>query len=80
MQLCSGETYLRISAMLSSINVSHFSSTLFYNVNRNYLLSRINNVCKPDRADILETCVTLKENSFIGDRRTICAVFCSMAR
>ena len=68
--LYSGNTYNRISEMLSSINVAHFSRTIFYNLQKTLLFPTLNNLYKCYRSEIINTCSSNNENNFIGDGRS----------
>ena len=68
--LYSGNTFTRISEMLSSINVVAFSRTLYYQIQKTFLYPTLNTVYKLHRANIFNVCRTRTENNFIGDGRS----------
>ena len=68
--LYSGNTFTRISEMLSSINVVAFSRTLYYQIQKTFLYPTLNTVYKLHRANIFNVCRTRTENNFIGGGRS----------
>jgi hypothetical protein len=68
--LYSGNSYIRISEMLSMINVAHFSQTVFYRIQKSLLFPTINTFYKRHRNEIVKQCAVREENNFIGDGRS----------
>ena len=67
--LYSGNTYIRIFEMLKMINVQFFSSTSFYNIQKNILFPVLNLVYKGFRNDLMIECASIEGNNLIGDGR-----------
>ena len=68
--LYSGNTYYRISEMFSLINISHFSHTVFYRLQKSILFPCLNTIYKLYRSRLLNQCYNLTDdNHFGGDGR-----------
>ena len=65
--LYTGNTFKRISQMFDSINIPHFSRTLFYIIQKTLLFPSLNSFYKRYRSKIINICTTREENNFIGD-------------
>ena len=68
--LYTGDTFKRISEMFDSINIPHFSRTLFYSIQKTLLFPTLNSFYKRYRSKIINICTTREENNFIGDGRS----------
>ena len=68
--LYTGNTFKRISEMFDSINIPHFSRTLFYSIQKTLLFPTLNSFYKRYRSKIINICTTREENNFIGDGRS----------
>ena len=68
--LYTGNTFKRISEMFDSINIPHFSRTLFYSIQKTLLFPTLNSFYKRYRSRIINICTTREENNFIGDGRS----------
>ena len=68
--LYTGNTFKRILEMFDSINIPHFSRTLFYSIQKTLLFPTLNSFRKQYRSKIINTCTTREENNFIGDGRS----------
>lgn len=68
--LYSGNTFGRISEMLTLMNIQHFSHTLFYNIQKTLLYPVLNSFYKQRRDEIIEQCKQRELNNFIGDGRS----------
>ena len=67
--LYSGNTFMRISEMFSSVNLVHFSRTLFYNIQKTLLYPTLNSVYKLYRSEVIKQCIDAPQSNFIGDGR-----------
>ena len=68
--LYSGNTYSRVSEMFSLVNISFFSHSVFYNLQKSILFPVLNTVYKRNRFNILEQCKVIPEgNDFTEDGR-----------
>ena len=65
--LYTGNTFKRISGLFDSINIPHFSRTLFYSIQKTLLFPTLNSFYKRYRSKIINICTTREENNFIGD-------------
>ena len=65
-----GNTFKRLSEMFDSINIPHFSRTLFYSIQKTLLFPTLNSFYKRYRSKIINICTTREENNFIGDGRS----------
>ena len=63
-------TFERISEMFDSINIPHFSKTLFYSIQKTLLFPTLNSFYKRYRTRIINICTTREGNNFIGDGRS----------
>ena len=68
--LYTGNTFKRISEMFDSINIPHFSRTLFYSIQKTLLFPTLNSFYKRYRSKIINIYTTREENNFIGDGRS----------
>ena len=68
--LYTGNTFKRILEMFDSINIPHFSRTLFYSIQKTLLFPTLNSFYKRYRSKIINICTTREENNFIGDGRS----------
>ena len=68
--LYTGNTFKRISEMFDSINIPHFSRTLFYSIQKTLLFPTLNSFYKRYRSRIINICTTREENNFTGDGRS----------
>ena len=68
--LYTGNTFKRILEMFDSINIPHFSRTLFYSIQKTLLFPTLNSFRKQYPSKIINTCTTREENNFIGDGRS----------
>ena len=68
--LYTGSMFKRISEMFDSINIPHFSRTLFYSIQKTLLFPTLNSFYKRYQSKIINACTTRKENNFIGDERS----------
>ena len=56
--------------MFDSINMPHFSRTLFYSIQKTLLFPTLNSFYKRYRSKIINICTTREENNFTGDERS----------
>ena len=67
--LYSGNTYARISEMFKMINIVHFSSSRFFQVQKRFLFPTLNKIYKDSRKTLHESCISSSINHFSGDGR-----------
>ena len=67
--LYSGNTFARISEMFKMINIIHFSSSRFFQVQKRFLFPTLNKIYKDSRKTLHESCITSSINHFSGDGR-----------
>ena len=65
--LYTGNTFKRISEMFDSINIPHFSRTLFCSIQKTLLFPTSSSFYKRYRSKIINICTTAGKNDFIGD-------------
>ena len=65
--LYTGNTFKRISKMFDSINIPHFSTTLFYSMQNSLLFHTLYSFYKRYRIKIKNICITKERNNFIDD-------------
>ena len=65
--LYSGNTFQRISELFQMINVVHFSSTRFYEIQKHFLFPALNITYKSIRKTLITENVNSTENHFSGD-------------
>ena len=68
--LYTGNTFKRISEMFDSINIPHFSRTLFYSIQKTLLFPTLNSFYKRYQSKIINIYTTREENNFIVDGRS----------
>ena len=64
--LYTGNTFKTISEMFHSINIPHFSRTLFCSIQKTLLFPTLNSFYKRHWSKIINICTTREENNFIG--------------